>query len=148
MNADPRGYYAALHLTPAATQADIQRAFRTLIRVHHPDVGLSGAGNPDIGPSGAGSTAAGAQTGLPSGGEDVRSILDAFTVLRNPLSRAEYDREGRTPEAGGTGSTVTGGTGATAAGPRDIPVHHRRRQGPALRVTPVRWERGPWEGRR
>jgi DnaJ-class molecular chaperone len=135
MNADPRGYYAALHLTPAATQTDIQRAFRTLIRVHHPDVG----------PSGAGTTASGAQ----SGGEDVRTILDAFAVLRNPLSRAEYDREGRTSAAPGTGTgtTDTGGTGATAAAPRDIPVHHRRRQGPALRVTPVRWERGPWEGR-
>ncbi|MCU1512827.1 MAG: hypothetical protein JWO34_2667 [Arthrobacter sp.] len=138
MNPDPRGYYAALHLTPAASQADIQRAFRALIRAHHPDIGPS-----DAGPSGAGTSGV-----HPSaGGDDVRNILDAFAVLRNPLSRAEYDREGRTPEEGGTGTGTGTGSGGPAGGPRDIPVHHRRGQGPALRVTPVRWERGPREGR-
>ena len=44
MNADPRGYYAALHLTPDATQAEIQRAFRALMRLRHPDVGPTGPG--------------------------------------------------------------------------------------------------------
>ncbi|MET1087724.1 MAG: J domain-containing protein [Arthrobacter sp.] len=117
MNADPRGYYAALHLTPAATQADIQRAFRALIRVHHPDVGPTGPGEE-------------------SRSADVRSILAAFAVLRNPLTRAEYDRNGRVPD------------GPTPAGPRDIPVRHHRGRGPAFRITPVRWERGPWEGHR
>jgi DnaJ-class molecular chaperone len=122
MNVDPRGYYAALHLTPAATQADIQRAFRALIRVHHPDVGPAGPGEEGR-------------------GADVRNILAAFAVLRNPLTRAEYDRNGRVPDAGA-------GSGLTPAGPRDIPVRHHRGRGPALRITPVRWERGPWEGRR
>lgn len=152
MNADPQGYYAALHLTPAATQADIQRAFRALIRMHHPDVGASRHGQ--------------------DGGEtDVRSILAAFAVLRNPRTRAEYDRKGRVPEvrasaseptaggatgapgdaassraAGGVGGApgAAGASGAPGSGPRDIPVRHHRRQSPPLRVTPVRWERGPW----
>lgn len=131
MNADPRGYYAALHLTPAATQADIQRAFRALIRVHHPDVGPSGPGGED-------------------GGADVRSILAAFAVLRNPLRRAEYDRNGRAPDAqeatGGRAQAATA-DGVMPAGPRDIPVRHHRGSGPTLRVGPVRWERGPWERR-
>ena len=86
MDIDPRGYYAALRLTPAATQADIQRAFRALIRRHHPDVGSFDAG----------------QEG---GGADVRSILAAFTVLRDPVARAEYDRYGRPPGAGAAGGT-------------------------------------------
>jgi DnaJ-class molecular chaperone len=136
MDADPRGYYAALHVTPAATQADIQRAFRALIRLHHPDVGSPG-------PQG--------------GGADVRSILDAFAVLRNPVARAEYDRNGRTPDSGaasgarGTdGPAERGGRPAdppAPAGARDIPVRHHPGRGPVLRVTPVRWERGPWKGR-
>ena len=121
MNADPRGYYAALHLTPDATQADIQRAFRALIRAHHPDVGPPGPGEEGR-------------------GADVRNILAAFAVLRNPRSRAEYDRIGQAPDAGP-------GSGLTPAGPRDVPVRHHRGRGPALRITPVRWERDPWEGR-
>ena len=141
MDTDPRGYYAALHVTPAATQAEIQRAFRALIRLHHPDVGSVDAG----------------QEG---GGADIRNILAAFTVLRDPAARAEYDRTG---VVAGTGSGPDGGAtrgdrgrspdGATpAAGPipagaRDIPVRHHRTRGQALRVTPVRWEQGPWEGR-
>ena len=136
VNADPRGYYAALHLTPAATQSDILRAFRALIRVHHPDVGPTGPGEE-------------------SGGADVRGILAAFAVLRNPLTRAEYDRNGRAPDAGAAGDAQAGGAadrgrtadGPTPAGPRDIPVRHHRGHCAALRVTPVRWERGPWKGR-
>lgn len=138
MDTDPSGYYAALHLTPAASQADIQRAFRALIRLHHPDVVSFHAG----------------QEG---GGVDVRSILAAFTVLRDPVARAEYDKNGRDPDlgaasrAGAAGRPAAdrggSGEGATARGARDIPVRHHRVRGPALRVTPVRWERGPWEGR-
>jgi curved DNA-binding protein CbpA len=145
MYPDPRGYYAALHLTPAATQADIQRAFRALIRAHHPDVGAGRAGAAEAGaadgsPPGTGTSGAGS----PVGGDDAGIILDAFAVLRNPRARAEYDREGQAAETG-TGRADSGSRadGATAACPRVIPVHHRKTQGPALRVTPVRWERGP-----
>jgi DnaJ-class molecular chaperone len=135
MDTDPRGYYAALHVTPAASQADIQRAFRALIRLHHPDIGSPG------------------QQG---GGADVRSILDAFAVLRHPATRAEYDRNGRAPDSGAaSGARATDGPaeggrpadGSAPAGARDIPVRHHPGRGPVLRVTPVRWERGPWKGR-
>jgi curved DNA-binding protein CbpA len=135
LDSDPRGYYAALHVTPAATQADIQRAFRALIRLHHPDVGSVDANQG-------------------RGGADVRSILAAFAVLRDPAARAEYDGHGRGPDGNTTNSPGTAGAAergraadnATPAGVRDIPVRHHRARGPALRVTPVRWERGPEEG--
>ena len=146
MNTDPRGYYAALHVTPVATQADIQRAFRALIRVYHPDAGTSDAGTSDAETS---------DVPLAGGGEDVRHILAAFTVLRNPLTRAAYDREGRAPDGvagAGTKDAAPADPTPTAdspnpSGPRDIPVRYHRGRGPVLRVTPLRWERGPWDGR-
>ena len=117
MNRDPRGYYAALSVTPDATAAEIQRAFRALMRLRHPDVeASSGAGN-DPGTN---------------EGDDVRRILESFAVLRNPRSRAEYD-----PAA------ASGGPGRTAPGAREILLRHHRQERPVLRVTPVRWERGP-----
>lgn len=112
MHADPRGYYAALHVAPDATQQEISRAFRALMRQRHPDVGN------------------------PAGGEDVRSILAAFAVLRDPKARADYDRaEAKADQPGNV-----------AGGPRDVPVRRLRHRDPLLRVTPVRWERGPWHG--
>ncbi len=116
MNADPRGYYAALHVTPDATQADIRRAFRSLIRLRHPDVGRSDSGQ--------------------SSGDDVHAILAAFAVLRDPLARAAYDREGRDAD-------LARGTRDPAGAQRLIPVRYHRGRGPVFRATPVRWERGP-----
>ncbi|BCW68318.1 hypothetical protein NicSoilB4_30810 [Arthrobacter sp. NicSoilB4] len=116
MNRDPRGYYAALHVAPDATAAEIQRAFRALMRLRHPDVDASsGTGRPGT-----------------SDGDEARRILESFAVLRDPEARAEYD-----PAA------APAGPGHTAPGGREIPVRHHRPAGPVLRVTPVRWERGP-----
>ena len=116
MNRDPGGLYAALHVTPDASPTEIQRAFRALMRLRHPDVeAASGAGNND--------------------GDEARRILEAFAVLRDPKSRAEYDPAAAAPPSAGLGRTTPGG--------REIPVRHHRQEGPVLRVTPVRWERGP-----
>ena len=124
MNRDPRGYYAALHVTPDATAAEIQHAFRALMRLRHPDVeAASGAG------TGAGN----------NHGDDARRILESFTVLRDPRSRAEYDRAAPAPAP----SAPSAGPGRSTPGGREIPVRHHRQEGPVLRVTPVRWERGP-----
>jgi DnaJ-class molecular chaperone len=112
VHADSRGYYAALQVAPDATQQEISRAFRALMRQRHPDVGN------------------------PAGGDEVRSILEAFAVLREPGSRAAYDR----------GQGPADRPDSPADGPRDIPVRHTRHREPPLRVTPVRWERGPWHG--
>lgn len=113
MSRDPRGFYAALHVSPDATPLEIQRAFRAMMRLRHPDVGAS---------SGAG----------PDGGEDVRRILESYAVLRNPESRVAYDPASRPVRPGGTDT-----------GRREVPVHQHRDNQPVLWITPVRWERGP-----
>lgn len=133
MNRDPRGYYAALHVTPDATAAEIQRAFRALMRLRHPDVEAAvragtgadpGAGNND--------------------GDEARRILESFAVLRDPRSRAVYDPAAASTAAPPTAAAAPpAGPGRTSTGGREIPVRHHRQERPVLRVTPVRWERGP-----
>ena len=135
MNRDPRGFYAALHVAPDATPAEIQRSFRALVRRRHPDVEASAGAGSDGGPDtlpGAGS----------DGGEEVRRILESFAVLRNPDARAAYDAAGsaaRPARPAGAGGTAAGASAVV----RDIPVRRHRSGQPVLRVTPVRWERGP-----
>lgn len=127
MNRDPSGYYAALHVTPDATAAEIQHAFRALMRLRHPDIEAAARAGADAG-AGAGN----------NDGDEARRILESFAVLRDPRSRAEYD-PASTPAAAAPFS----GPGSTNTGGREIPVRHHRQEGPVLRVTPVRWERGP-----
>lgn len=115
MHADSRGYYAALQVAPDASQQEISRAFRALIRQRHPDTGNSASG------------------------DEVRSVLEAFAVLRDPRSRAAYDKG----QGHGKGQGQPERQDAAGPGPRDIPVRHIRHREPLLRVTPVRWERGP-----
>lgn len=114
MNRDPCGYYAALRVSPDASQQEISRAFRAIMRLLHPDVG-----GPDGGDAG-----------------DARIILTAYAVLRNPKTRADYDRAGSRALAPGDARQDI----------RDIPVRRVRRREPLVRVSPVRWERGPWRG--
>jgi len=109
---DSRGYYAALHILPGASQQEISRAFRAQIRQRHPDVGPSGG----------------------EGGEDASGLLAAFAVLRNPRTRADYDRAEH---------AATGQTPPVPQRPQEIPVRIIRHRGPLLRVSPVRWERRP-----
>ena len=63
-------YYAVLHVSRGASQQEIARAYRALIRRHHPDV--------------AGGEAVPAELQL---------VMEAFAVLRDPKRRAAYDRE-------------------------------------------------------
>ena len=129
MNRDPRGYYAALRVSPDATAAQIRHAFRALMRLRHPDVELSaGSGQGDV-----------------YGAGEARRILEAFAVLRDPKSRAEYDPDAGAPGPGG-GRPGTGGAGpgSGGTGSRDIPVRLHRDPQPLFRATPVRWERGPY----
>ena len=117
MNQDPRGYYAALHVAPDATAAELQHAFRALMRLSHPDVEAAAGAQRDAGNN---------------AGDDARSILEAFAVLRDPQSRAEYDA-----------AAAPAGPGPASSGGREVPVRHHRHDRPVLTVTPVRWERGP-----
>ncbi|TLM81850.1 J domain-containing protein [Pseudarthrobacter sp. NamE5] len=104
---DTPDYYAILRLRPQASQQEISRAYRALMRNHHPDV--DGGTTPE---------------------GELLEIMQAFTVLRDPARRAAYDKQ-RAP--------------ATS---QAVPVRKVRRPGestgPAIRITPVRWESGPW----
>jgi curved DNA-binding protein CbpA len=115
-------HYAVLGVAPAATLQEIARAYRALMRTHHPDVD-----------GGAGAGAAGADRALQNA--ELLKIMQAFAVLRDPERRAAYDRSmsDRIP---------------TRAAPQNVPV--RKVPKPAgsarhtIRITPVRWESGPW----
>ncbi|WP_332760283.1 J domain-containing protein [Pseudarthrobacter sp.] len=114
-------YYDVLRVKPAASQQEISRAYRVLMRTHHPD--LDG----------------GATDGAKAGGDPTRAellrIMQAFAVLRDPARRAAYDRSR-------TGNSMQG------ADPIEIPVRKVGRRdvpaGSTIRITPVRWESGPW----
>jgi DnaJ-class molecular chaperone len=136
-------HYAVLHVPRTATQREISRAYRSLMRMHHPDLE-----NP---------------TAVPA---ELQLIMQAFEVLRDPKRRQAYDRESLQEErraaepparAGppaqdrsNTGQRVNEAAGGRKVpvrrqGPsQDVPVRHIRHEDPPLRATPVRWESGPW----
>jgi curved DNA-binding protein CbpA len=104
--------YAILGVLPSATQAEISHAYRALLRRHHPDT---------RGPADESQSAASDTT--------LQQVLVAYTVLRDPARRADYDREAR---------------------PRTHPTHRRPPQAynshgaygqPPIVAGPVRWHR-------
>lgn len=109
-------YYAVLQVPRGAPQQEIARAYRALMRRHHPDV-ASGEAVP----------------------AELQLVMEAFAVLRDPERRAAYDREVLAAAAG-----EAAGMQQAASKPQDIPVRVVRHREPPLRVTPVRWESGPW----
>jgi DnaJ-class molecular chaperone len=127
-------YYDVLQIAPAASQQEISRAYRALMRTHHPDLDGGAADREEV----TGGEVTG--EGVDGGGADVElhrgellQIMQAFSVLRDPVRRAAYDRS-RTAAAG--------------SAPQSIPVRNvpspGRRQNYTIRITPVRWESGPW----
>ncbi len=74
-DADP---YLALGLPATATQPEIIRAFRRLLRRYHPDTrGDNGKGV--------------------ASDDRLQCILSAYAVLRDPRRRADYDRDHAKP---------------------------------------------------
>ena len=122
MSNEPADYYTVLGVADTATQQEIARAFRGLMRTRHPDV--------DAAPA--------AQTSA-----EVLAIMNAFGVLRDPRKRAEYDRRQTRSrkEEPGSGQDIP-----VRYGPREEPVRRIPKPSPLLRATPVRWEEGPWAG--
>ena len=114
--------YTILHLDPAATAREINRAYRALVRAHHPDTRppRAVAASPESGPQ-------------ELRDEELRDIMDAYAILRDPVKRAAYDRQR-----------------AGSPRPENVPVP-RHPQGPSVRssqgpsgaaliIGPVRWE--------
>lgn len=149
--ADPPDHYSALQVEASASQQEIARAYRALMRNLHPDVE-----HPDVEDGSLGGTAArqpGAARNSAAKNNEARNnearnseartndlvrIMQAFAVLRDPGRRAAYDqsRAARQPVS------------RPQAGPQNIPVRYVRSQEgqprPTIRITPVRWESGPW----
>jgi DnaJ-class molecular chaperone len=120
-------YYATLRVPRDATQQQISRAYRALMRSRHPDL--------DLGRANAGGQDPVAE--LPARDGELLRIMQAFAVLRDPARRAAYDREAKAAPAASAPGTA-----------RDIPVRKvQHRSGPSgntIRITPVHWESGPW----
>lgn len=74
-NPDP---YLVLGVSPTATQAEITHAYRTRLRAHHPDTRHTSHSQ--------------------TADDDLRQILAAYALLRDPARRADYDHAtGPTP---------------------------------------------------
>jgi curved DNA-binding protein CbpA len=71
MTPENQDLYAVLHVDPDASQTQIGRAYRRLVRAHHPDI----HSDPD--------SAA------------LAAAVAAYAILRDPARRAAYDRTRR-----------------------------------------------------
>jgi DnaJ-class molecular chaperone len=114
MTGDRSDLYAALGLTSQATQQEIRRAYRTLLRQNHPDT------HPERDPTNDASSTV----------TLVRAI-SAYSVLGDPASRARYDHSTTTPHQ--TSPRIR-----TRTAPRFAPG--RPDQAP-IQAGPVRWHR-------
>ncbi|MFW5470696.1 J domain-containing protein [Knoellia sp. CPCC 206435] len=115
MTSEASDLYRVLGVTPGATQAEVRRAYLSLMRQNHPDT------RPSSDPSGPGVSDAALQ-----------EALAAYTILGDPERRAGYDERvarQHTPSA-------------SPAAPRPVPRSFRTdpRQ-PPITVGPVRWHR-------
>jgi curved DNA-binding protein CbpA len=121
--------YLVLGVSPTATQTEITHAYRTRLRAHHPDTR-----HPP--PS---------QTA----DDDLRQVLAAYALLRDPARRADYDRAtahaATPPPVSPHGPTPVD---HPAAGRVEIPITYRTTNtatadaaSPPLRAGPVRRHR-------
>jgi DnaJ-class molecular chaperone len=128
---DGPDHYAALQVDPSASQQEIARAYRALMRNLHPDVEGGSFGGAAAGHSGE-------ARNNEARNADLLRIMQAFAVLRDPGRRAAYDESRAGPRA----------IARPQAGAQIIPVRYVRSQDsqprPTIRITPVRWESGPW----
>ena len=118
-------FYAVLHLGPEASAGDIGRAYRSLLREHHPDTR----------PASATPGEAVAEAEL------LQDIMDAHAVLGDPARRALYDRRHQPTDTAPGQSHDPGqppGPGRShGAGPRGPEAPLGR---PWIIVAPLRWE--------
>lgn len=64
--------YLVLGVAPTATQAEITHAYRDRLRAHHPDTRHTPPSH--------------------TADDDLRQVLTAYALLRDPARRADYDR--------------------------------------------------------
>ncbi|WP_309476644.1 J domain-containing protein [Arthrobacter sp. ISL-95] len=107
-------------MSPDATAREITRAYRTLLRTHHPDTHQR---------VDDGDTTSAADL------QKLHAIMQAYVVLSDPRKRAAYDRARRAP-AGAGGTPVKVRFHRTGSAPP------QREQAP-LSFGPARWEPSP-----
>jgi DnaJ-class molecular chaperone len=111
MTGDRSDLYAVLGLSSQATQDEIRRAYRTLMRHNHPDTRTLGDG-----------------AGTEATNTTVQQVIAAYTVLGDPARRAVYDRRTSPPHL----------NNPTPSRPAR-PFAQRTPQEPPIRVGPVLW---------
>jgi curved DNA-binding protein CbpA len=121
--------YAVLGVTPVATAAEINHAFRAKLRDVHPDTRRPAAGGA-------------------AGDTQLQRLIAAYHLLRDPENRARHDHNARTTAAAtaqqphrGPNPSVSCEVSAISVGSVVIPVTQHRRQAPArgpLWAGPVR----------
>jgi curved DNA-binding protein CbpA len=118
MDASPRpDPYHLLGLSADASFAEIQHAFRRMLRRLHPD-----SRPPDIDPRAADAS--------------LQQLITAYATLRDARRRA--DREGRPDRRAGTRPAPAGDAAVSVIGTTSAP-RSRANADPAIRVGPVRW---------
>jgi curved DNA-binding protein CbpA len=125
-NPDP---YVVLGVAPTATPAEITHAYRARLRAHHPDTRHTPAPQ--------------------KADENLRQVLAAYALLRNPARRAGYNRAAVLPATPPpTFSQGLRPAGPPPAGRVRIPITYRStndtaadRPAPPLRAGPVRRHR-------
>jgi len=126
VNPDP---YLVLGVSPTATQAEITHAYRDRLRAHHPDTRHPPASK--------------------TADDDLRQVLAAYALLRDPARRADYDRA-TTHAATPPPHRPPGPTPVDRPpiGPVEIPITYRTTNtaaadvaAPPLRAGPVRRHR-------
>ena len=110
MTLDPTDPYAALGLTPRATQGQIRNAYRTLLRQNHPDVRALG----DPADNAASDTR-------------LQRAIAAYAILGDPTRRAGHDHT--SPHKTSIPTRVR----PRMFFPRDAPDQ------PPIQAGPVRW---------
>lgn len=103
--------YAALGVSPRATQAEIGHAYRRQLRAHHPDTRPATSAVDD---------------------ERFQQILAAYALLRDPHRRAEHDRSVSTSRLTRTDPDMV---------PETVWIGSDVGEHPPLRVGPLRWHR-------
>lgn len=103
--------YAALGLTPQATQEQIRRAYLALLRQNHPDTRRPG----NRADNEASNTA-------------LQHVIGAYAILGDPARRASYDHR-----------TSTHRTSTRARGRPTMPAPSNVPDQPPIQAGPVRW---------
>lgn len=112
MTGDRSDLYAVLGLTSQATEEQIRRAYRTLMRQHHPDTRVMGASDDA------------------SSNTTLQQAISAYTVLGDPARRARYDHR-TTPDRSSTPTRI----------PTVLPFPRGHLARPPILAGPVRWHR-------